>query len=163
MTGSRGLALQLPGRPPVGTHAVWRGDEPRRRGRRVRRGSCFGSFGDACEPGGEASAGVERGLEAAGGAVVLGGEPLASGVLVLFVGFLAAGREEGSCGDGDEHYGENESDAHLHDVERTLGWATVWIIPLVDETPETAVRLIERLTGRGGLRPLDSGVLPRIR
>ena len=63
--------------------------------------------------GGEASAGVERGLEP--GAVALGGEPLASGVLVLFVGFVgfAASREEDQGGSGaDQQCDENESYAY---------------------------------------------------
>jgi len=50
----------------------------------------------------------------AGSAVALGGQPLASGAFVLFVGFVGrgAGREEDQGGDAaDEHCAENESNA----------------------------------------------------
>lgn len=48
---------------------------------------------------------------------------------------------------------------HLADVERTLEWVTVWIVPLVDHTPMNDVRRIEGLIGRT-LGPVDTQTLP---
>jgi len=145
MTGSRGLSR----RSSQGAAS--------RRSRGVVRGeSCvfavaegggfrFGGFGDASESGGKASAGVERGLERdAGGGVPLGGEPLASGAFVLFVGFGGRGarREEHQGGDAaDEHCGENESDAEqqLQDGSAHAG-------------DHGSVSHRERLGGAGSLR-----------
>lgn len=50
---------------------------------------------------------------------------------------------------------------HMHDVDRTLGWASVWVIPLLDSTPLATVRRIEGLIGRS-LRPSKSRALPMI-
>jgi hypothetical protein len=50
---------------------------------------------------------------------------------------------------------------HIGDVPKTLDWATVYVIPLTDDTPTTDVRRIE---GRIGLvaRPERSRALPRL-
>lgn len=48
---------------------------------------------------------------------------------------------------------------HLADVERTLEWATVWVVPLVNQTPIEDVRRIEGLIGRA-LGPADTRTLP---
>jgi hypothetical protein len=43
--------------------------------------------------------------------------------------------------------------AILHDAERTLSWATVWVIPLRADTPVQEVRRIEGLVGRAVCPP----------
>lgn len=48
----------------------------------------------------------------------------------------------------------NRLGQHLHDAERTLSWATVWVIPLRADTPVHEVRRIEGLVGRAVL-PAD--------
>lgn len=50
---------------------------------------------------------------------------------------------------------------HLSDVERTLTWSSVWVVPLQDITPPATVRRIEGLVGRA-LRPVQSRVLPAV-
>lgn len=50
---------------------------------------------------------------------------------------------------------------HLRDVDRTLAWATVWVVPLLDATPVATVRRIEGLIGRA-LRPAQSRGLPTV-
>jgi hypothetical protein len=50
---------------------------------------------------------------------------------------------------------------HLRDVDRTLTWATIWVVPLLDTTPLATVRRIEGLVGRS-LRPTHSRALPAI-
>lgn len=50
---------------------------------------------------------------------------------------------------------------HLADVSRTLDWATVYVVPLRDDTPTAEVRRIE---GRVGLAvgPERNKALPRV-
>ena len=50
---------------------------------------------------------------------------------------------------------------HLRDLDRTLTWATVWVVPLRDTTPIATVRRIEGLVGRS-LRPAHSRALPMV-
>lgn len=50
---------------------------------------------------------------------------------------------------------------HMRDVDRTLLWATVWVIPLADATPSATVRRIEGLIGRA-LRPSQTRQLPLV-
>jgi hypothetical protein len=111
MTGSRGLSRRSSqGGRQSGLTRWGCGDESCGLGVAEGCGFRFSGFGDACQPGGEALAGVERSLEpGVGGGVVLGGEPPAAGVLVVFVVFvvfvgLAAGRKE--------HQGGNAADEH---------------------------------------------------
>jgi hypothetical protein len=51
---------------------------------------------------------------------------------------------------------------HLGDLAKTLDWATVYVVPLTDDTPPAEVRRIE---GRIGLAvgPERNQALPRIR
>lgn len=51
--------------------------------------------------------------------------------------------------------------SHLRDVDRTLGWAVVWVVPLLDTTPTSTVRRIEGLIGRA-LRPSQTASLPSV-
>jgi hypothetical protein len=51
--------------------------------------------------------------------------------------------------------------AHLRDVDRTLRWSSVWVVPLVDRTPTKTVRRIEGLVGHA-LLPRQARVLPAI-
>jgi hypothetical protein len=51
---------------------------------------------------------------------------------------------------------------HCADIERTLDWAEVWIIPLRDDTPLAEVRRAEGLIGLA-LRPLRNRALPDVR
>jgi Uri superfamily endonuclease len=50
---------------------------------------------------------------------------------------------------------------HLRDVDRTLDWATVWVVPLAEDTPAGAVRRVEGLIGRS-LRPRQTKLLPAV-
>jgi len=50
---------------------------------------------------------------------------------------------------------------HCADVERTLDWSEVWIIPLGDNTPLAEVRRAEGLIGLA-LRPLRNRALPKV-
>lgn len=51
--------------------------------------------------------------------------------------------------------------SHLRSVDRTLAWATVWVVPLRDTTPAATVRRIEGLIGRA-LRPAQTLALPAV-
>jgi hypothetical protein len=50
---------------------------------------------------------------------------------------------------------------HCTDIERTIDWAEVWIIPLRDDTPLAEVRRAEGLIGLA-LRPLRNRALPNV-
>jgi hypothetical protein len=51
--------------------------------------------------------------------------------------------------------------SHLRNVDRTLMWTTVWVVPLLDVTPPQTVRRIEGLIGRA-LRPVQTLALPAV-
>jgi hypothetical protein len=50
---------------------------------------------------------------------------------------------------------------HLREGHKRLNWKSVWIVPLVPETPVPVVRLIEACIG-AELDPLGQGRLPRL-